>query len=387
MAQVKKVWVGNPSRISLQYPSKEYEKLENVVYVMNIDGFGQLYLSKLSDNFSFDYKIYGLEKKLINRVLKTYEHSPYGNLGILLNGLKGTGKTVTAKILSNSLSQPTIIIPSKFDADLTGFINSIPQDVTIFIDEYEKIFGESKELLTIMDGCLNSDSRRVFILTTNNLYIDENLLQRPSRIRYLKKFENLSPEIVTDIVDDLLKHPELKDETIEFISNLEMITVDIVKAIINEVNLHSESPNEFKDVFNVKKITGKFNVYVKDYDGSYVEFATNCKIYPKPNYNDSSVGYRFEIDGNIFGRVTSVLNWTTLELTPDVEEGETVDGFEKPIIIKVEDAKMVNYTYAYSDSYQFPRNNKNGLSSLATKLKENLKVNSEKKLDFKIKLD
>jgi len=350
MADVKQVWSGSQAALYLDHPVVEYETLENAVYRVEIDAFGRFYLTKISDDFSFDYKLYGLETKLINRVLKTYEATTHGNLGILLNGLKGTGKTVTAKIIANKLKQPVILVTNSFDkADVGVFLTSISQNITIFIDEYEKIFGESSRMLTIMDGAQNSTYRRVFILTTNKLYVDENLIQRPSRIRYLKKFDNLNPEVVSEIVDDLLEHKQFSKECVDFISNLETITVDIVKSVLGEVNIHAERPSEFQNVFNVKKITGKYNVMLKEADGTLTEIAKGVKVYPRPMFKDEYVNYCFEIDGNNFAVISRVINWTTLELIPNTNDNDEDLGFKGPIVVKIEDADSLNYSYAYSE--------------------------------------
>ena len=91
MAEVKKVWNADGNALYLGYPSEEFEKLENVIYKVGLDMFERPFLSKVADNFTFDYKLYGLESELIRRILKTYNATDHGNLGILLNGLKGTG--------------------------------------------------------------------------------------------------------------------------------------------------------------------------------------------------------------------------------------------------------------------------------------------------------
>jgi len=91
MAEVRKVWNADGNSLYLGYPSQEFEKLENVIYKVSLDMFERPYLSKVADNFTFDYKLYGLETDFINRVIKTYNATDNGNLGILLNGLKGTG--------------------------------------------------------------------------------------------------------------------------------------------------------------------------------------------------------------------------------------------------------------------------------------------------------
>lgn len=348
MADVQKVWNDEDNRLYLSHPSKEFDELENAIYTIGVDAFGRFFLTKTSDGFTFDYKIYGLETKLVERVLKTYEATK-ANLGILLNGLKGTGKTVSSKIIASKLNQPIILVDTKYDG-VQFFLNSITQNITIFIDEYEKVFGETTSMLTIMDGALNSTYRRVFLLTTNELYIDKNLIQRPGRIRYLKKFEDLKPEIVTEIVDDILEYPEFKNECIAFISNLETITVDIVKAVINEVNIHAEGPSAFEDIFNVKKLTGKYNITIREENGAMEELANGANIYPRPTFSESHIGRYFEIDNQSIGTITKVLNWTTIEVSPfKTDKGRSL-GFDEPIILKVSDADIVNYSFAY-DTY------------------------------------
>ena len=357
MSDVKKVWNDEGNRLYLSFPSKEFDNLDNgAIYTVNVDEFGRFYLTKKSEGYKFDYKLYGLESKFINRVLKTYSKTQ-GNLGILLNGIKGTGKTVSSKLIASEINQPIILIDRKLDGVHT-FLNTITQDITIFIDEYEKVYGDSAQMLTIMDGALNSTFRRMFLMTTNDLYVDRNLIERPSRVRYLKMFGNLKPEVVEEVIDDILEYPEMKKECISFISSLETITIDIVKAVINEVNIHEEAPSAFEDVFNVKKIKGNYNVKLVE-DGKLSELAKNVRIYPRPTYNDGTIGYRFEIDGQTIGHVSRIVNWTTIEVSPYVDDKGKKVGFDEPIIIKIEDADAVNYSYTYGsyDEYGMPTNN------------------------------
>jgi len=89
MSEVKKVWNKDGERLRLSNPSKEFSVLENAIYIIGLDDYG-FYLSKKSDGYDFNYKIYGLESSFIDRTIKTYSLTD-NNLGILLNGLKGTG--------------------------------------------------------------------------------------------------------------------------------------------------------------------------------------------------------------------------------------------------------------------------------------------------------
>lgn len=255
-------WVTSGHIYFLQSPSERYAQLPTAVYTVVIDAkTHQLVLTRTQDNFAFNYKIYGMDSKFINHAIKTYEKTN-DNLGILLSGVKGSGKTVTAKLIANRLKLPVLVIPANYKESLPNFINEIKQDIIIFIDEYEKIYQQDPgALLTVMDGVLNNGFRRVFLLTTNELSINANMIQRPGRIRYLKKYEDLGVDIITEIVDDMLIHSELRETTIEFISTLDIITVDIVISIIEEVNIHKEDPKEFEGFFNIAKGSSRYNVF------------------------------------------------------------------------------------------------------------------------------
>lgn len=375
----REIWSQEGSDLYLTQSSVEYDKLSNGVYQLDLDGFGRFYLTKIHDEFVFDYKIYGLEESLIKRVVNTYTKTKSGNIGILLNGIKGTGKTVTSKVISNKLKLPVIVLGKKIK-DCQLFINKIPQDIVVFLDEYEKVFGESSEMLTIMDGALNSEYRRVFILTTNKLYLDENLIQRPSRIRYLKTFTHLSPVIVEEIVDDILENKKFKNDCVKFISNLETITVDIVKAVLQEVNIHNESPETFKDVFNVKKLSGKFNIQIENENGEFEIFTKSAEINHKPDYKDHIVGEWFEINDTYIGEISQVINFNIIEISPfdkSVQKEYKKNMTKEPITIKVSDAEIKHFTYGYGDfgSFGAPRNvvkkkiDKGNVSALADVVK------------------
>ena len=222
------------------------------------------YLEKYADEFTFDYKIYGLETEFCEHVIKTFENTT-GNLGIMLTGTKGTGKTVTAKLLANAFKLPVIIVKDMGgnNQGMIEYFSSFNFDSILFFDEFEKNFSnEDSTILQIMDGVYNIGYRKVFLLTTNQMTVNENLVGRPSRIRYVKKFGNLDLKTVKEYLDDNLKVKEAYQDLINYIDTLSISTIDILKSIVNEVNIHGiEGLTKAKEFFNVSTLEYHYKCY------------------------------------------------------------------------------------------------------------------------------
>lgn len=214
---------------------------------------GELFLEPFMDKFSFNFKVYGIEDTFIDYVMKTF-HNTSSNLGIIFNGIKGTGKTVTAKIIANKMDLPVIIV-DRFYRNLTSFLSRFNTDCILFFDEFEKSFNVNKDedtaLLSLMDGMYNSSSRKIFLLTTNTLSIDQNFLGRPSRIRYKKTFSNLPIKVVKEYLKDNLKYSKFTDDIIDYVDTLQISTIDILKTIIEDINIH-QSMESIKLFFNTE---------------------------------------------------------------------------------------------------------------------------------------
>ena len=216
------------------------------------------YLNRLGDSFVFNYKLYGINNEFIEHFIKTYNNTT-GNLGILFNGIKGTGKTVTAEELCNRLKLPVIIVKScKGEDDMLEFLaTQINFDCIFFFDEYEKEFKESSSVLSFMDGVHNSQYRKIFLLTTNELEINNNLLGRPSRIRYVRSFGNLPEETTLELLNDILIDKGAIEPVLDLIRQMQIVTVDLVKALAQEVNIHG--------VDKIDMIRKNFNLEFSDF--------------------------------------------------------------------------------------------------------------------------
>lgn len=239
----------------------------------------RLGLEKIDDTFRFDFKIYDLEcEEIISKVIKTWTSDLFResnkNLGVIFNGIKGTGKTIAAKLLCNRIGLPVIVVSKPVDGMLE-FIQSLHFEGIILIDEAEKTFDEERDiLLKMIDGVYN-DMRKLYVLTTNKLSIDENLLGRPGRIRYIKEFSNLSAKAVNDVIDDNLNDISLKDEVLKVVDSLEISTIDILKAIIDECNIMGSVPSD--STLNIPK--AKYKIQIISFDNLELKFHRELQDY------------------------------------------------------------------------------------------------------------
>ena len=230
-----------------------------------------------ADNFVLPKKIYDIDGDFRKQVKKSYREIG-GNLGVLLCGYKGQGKSMTAKQLCIEVGDPVIMITKKIPLkiDFAGFLSNIKQDVIIFIDEFEKLFEQKsynqnqgtdeyhsqESFLTLTDGVYNSKYRRLFILTSNK-EINDKFISRPTRIRYYKSYNSTEKVLYDMIIAETLKN---KAHEADLRKNLPVVssTVDLLKCVIEEINVHDRPYSSFMSFFNFRPVV--FSYEKSQYD-------------------------------------------------------------------------------------------------------------------------
>lgn len=238
----------------------------------------EFYLKKQPDFDDLPKKLYGDDEKVAKIYLKTFE-SLKKNMGVLLTGQKGGGKSTMAKLICNLSNQPTILITQPFVGDLfKSFLSSITQHVNVFVDEFEKVYPDEEkkqeEFLTILDGVFQS--KKLFIFTANSMSINQFLKNRPGRIRYLRKYGGLEKAVIKEIIADLLENSKHENDLISLTNLLSSVSMDVLLTLIQEVNLYDITPLEAVRMLNIQVEHNEFDVLM---------FLNGKRHITKINYN------------------------------------------------------------------------------------------------------
>lgn len=239
-----------------------------------------IFLSKTDFKLSHG-KIYGESQNIANHIISAYKTGfSSKNLGVLLSGGRGLGKTLTTRLIIEQLSKNyPVIIVSEYFSGLPQFMENI-KNCVILMDEFEKFMSgnisnsdnedeqtKQESILSLLDGNTGC-AGNLFLLTVNNIYkLDDNLRSRPGRIKYHYKFTSESSDVIREYCKDNLNDKTLIDEVVSTLSHVNFISMDIITAFVDELNMFPE--NKPRDILNYLNIeTGsnkyKFTFIIKD---------------------------------------------------------------------------------------------------------------------------
>lgn len=252
-----------------------HKKLPNRTFTVRFNrNIGEFYLKQI-EPFSLPKKIYGNPIKYVDRYLKTFNERK-GNLGILLSGIKGTGKSLLAKMICIKSNLPVLVITESYRGEkFKAFLDNIKEECVILIDEFEKIYDETeqREFLSILDGVFSG--KKMFLLTSNRTKINPYMMNRPGRIFYKREYTDIPEEVLNEIVSDLLVNKEHSKELKEILFSIGSVNIDMVVSIIDEMNRYNESPKETISYLNIipesTMYTVKGDIKIEDHEFSILE--------------------------------------------------------------------------------------------------------------------
>lgn len=259
---MKFIKLGNTVNFKPATDGLDYELESGKIYTVEIDNWSEAVMLKVAPDFVMPNKIYETEDttKFINKVLTHFKKSNNGTTGVMLSGLKGSGKTITAKTIALKSELPIILIDKGFrPSKLTKLFNLLADtDACILFDEIDKLGADYDDdyLLRILDGA-NTAGKKLVLCTCNDAEdISEYLIDRCSRIRYWREFDELSASMISNILEDKLNDKdEVKPLTDFIIENFRVISFDNIASFVDEVN---DYPNcTFEELFDDMNLSSK----------------------------------------------------------------------------------------------------------------------------------
>ena len=246
---------GNTFRVSSKEAMNLHEQLPAGNYTIAQDMMGNFYLEQI-DDFEIPTKMYGNTLRHTDRIINTFWDRPQ-QTGVLLNGEKGSGKTLLAKNLSAELAKqgvPTIVINRDWKGDaFFKLLQDIDQPCVVLFDEFEKVYDrdDQEQILTLLDGVFGS--KKLYVLTCNDKYrIDSHMRNRPGRIFYLLDFKGLDTAFIREYCEDRLNNKQYIDQICGLTSLFNQFNFDMLKALVEEMNRYNESPSEALEMLNAK---------------------------------------------------------------------------------------------------------------------------------------
>ena len=264
------------STFSIRGSNITIAKNENVTHVPILPGgnydirfnqqMGFFYLEKLP-NYTLDFKLYDNLESKADRILNTFLDRPF-TTGVLLNGIKGTGKSLLARCVcfkAAAMGIPTLLVGAPFaGSGFNDFIGSISQPAILFFDEFEKIYSNSRDLddegsnqgpqeglLSLFDGTVQT--KKLMLTTVNEMFrVGDYFKNRPGRMYYNYEFSGLSEAAVREFTQDNLKYPEKVEDVVQLRNLFTNLTYDMLRAVIEEMNRYGEGAKEVMRVLNVR---------------------------------------------------------------------------------------------------------------------------------------
>ena len=234
----------------------DYKLEAGKVYLLTSDRYSdELYLKEDSD-FQMPEKYYqsAADKRFVKKVINTFTKTDKLTTGVLLSGIKGSGKTLMAKYIAMNSNVPIIVVDKCVCAgDIESFFSRIETDTCVIFDELDK-YWKTSYLLGFLDGVKPTGKKLVICTCNDEEEISEYLNDRCSRIRYKRDFKCLTVDAILGILTDMMDEEKAYDVASFIADNLGVISYDNVIVFADEVkNNPEESLESILEDLNIEK--------------------------------------------------------------------------------------------------------------------------------------
>lgn len=267
---------GNTFRVASEEAMDLHKVLPVGNYTIQKDEMAGIMFLEMVDSFQPVKRLYGNIQRQADRILNTF-HDRDISTGVMLNGEKGSGKTLLAKTLSIQAAAqgiPTILINHPWVGDqFNKFMQDIEQPCVVLFDEFEKVYDndEQEAALTLLDGVF--PSKKLFIITCNDKWrVNEHMRNRPGRMYYMIDFGGLEQSFIEEYCNDNLNAKEHIEKICQIASLFDKFNFDMLKALVEEMNRYGETPQQALEMLNAKpEYNNKSRFTVQLFDGQIVD--------------------------------------------------------------------------------------------------------------------
>lgn len=245
-----------------------YDQLPPKIYRVDYDPETRIFSLLEAHDFEIpETKIYGQHLDKVKKVLNSMDKMNR-NLGVILSGDKGIGKSLFSKCLGLKARKKGIpvILVNEYHEGIANFLEEIEQTVMILFDEYDKTFDEKKhncqaEMLSLFDGV--SAGKKLFVITCNEIQsLSQYLINRPGRFHYHFRFLYPTADEIRDYMEDKLDKQYYDEiENVIAFSVRMNLNYDCLRSIAFELNNGLKFQQAINDL-NIIRISQYKNIKI-----------------------------------------------------------------------------------------------------------------------------
>lgn len=245
-----------------------YDQLPPKTYRVDYDPETRIFSLLEAHDFEIpETKIYGQHLDKVKKVLNSMDKMNR-NLGVILSGDKGIGKSLFSKCLGLKARKKGIpvILVNEYHEGIANFLEEIEQTVMILFDEYDKTFDEKKhncqaEMLSLFDGV--SAGKKLFVITCNEIQsLSQYLINRPGRFHYHFRFLYPTADEIRDYMENKLDKQYYDEiENVIAFSVRMNLNYDCLRSIAFELNNGLKFQEAINDL-NIIRISQYKNIKI-----------------------------------------------------------------------------------------------------------------------------
>lgn len=257
--------VGKSINFKFNTEGLECDLTPGMVYNIDVDRYTDAISLEETSGLSLPSKVYCTprDERFIDKVINSYNLSESGFTGVMLAGLKGSGKTVMAKMIANNSGLPIINIDKSIRPYiLRNLVEKLGDTSVCFLfDELDKVLEDYDDsvLLQVLDGSDTKGKHMILFTCNDDHEISEYLIDRCSRIRYWREFEEMSPSLIMEVLNDKLNDKKEVKSLTDFIKdNFEVCSFDNIASFVKEANDYPTTT--FEELFEDMNLSSKGSI-------------------------------------------------------------------------------------------------------------------------------